>query len=424
MVLSVLWLVLLLLPMNCWASNPSQGARAAAMGTAFVAIADDPSAILHNPAGLTSLKGTHTYGGGTALTILSSYEDPHGQEERTHFQVFFPPHMFVSTDFGLEDVAFGLGLYSPFGIGGRRWDQDGLTRYVSTESVVGTFVINPTFAWRPLPALSLGFGVDYLYAIGKAKRKIDQSALGAPDGSFEFKESGGGWGFNLGVLYAISDRWSMGAAYRSRIVARERGTVTLGDIAPPLQPLFGGDHFKTDARTTLRFPDDVNAGVAFRPTEKWTLGFEVEWQDWSRFSKSDLDLKTEVPAAGFTDVSVDATWGSAWLIKLGVEYAVSPHLSVRGGYVYYRNPVPDRTLAPDNPDSDQHNLAVGIGYKTGRLVIDAFYNAGFNVDRSASNPFLSGTYGTAIHSLGFSIGYRFGEESRGNSTPQEMTNPQ
>ena len=136
----------LLLPTDAWATNPGHGARAAAMGTAFVAIADDPSAIVHNPAGLTLLRGTHVYGGGSALTLTSTYERPQGQSERTHFRVYFPPHQFLMSDFGLEKVVFGLGVYSPFGIGGRTWSDDGLTRYVSTQSLVGTFPVNPTFA--------------------------------------------------------------------------------------------------------------------------------------------------------------------------------------------------------------------------------------------------------------------------------------
>jgi hypothetical protein len=53
------------------AGGPIHGAKAAAMGTAFGAVADDPSAILHNPAGLANLRGTNLYGGGTAV-ILSS----------------------------------------------------------------------------------------------------------------------------------------------------------------------------------------------------------------------------------------------------------------------------------------------------------------------------------------------------------------
>ncbi len=389
------------------ASNPTQGAKAAAMGTAVVAIADDPSAISHNPAGLANLRGTHTYGGITAVSIKSTYENPQGQSEKTQFQVFLPFHLYLCSDLGIENMTLGLGIFSPFGIGGRRWHNTGLTRFVSTDSFIGTIDVNPTFAWRPFSGFSLGLGVDYIHANGKSKRKLDQSFLGAVDGRFKFKGDGGGWGFNLGALYAVSEKISLGAAYRSRVNVRQEGTVTLKDIAPALQPLFGGSRFKTDAETTIHFPADVSAGVAFRPTKRWTLGLDVEWTDWSRFSRSRLDIEREVPAAGFTDASVDLGWGSQWLIKFGVEHVLSEKLSLRGGYVYGKSPVPERTLSPDNPDSDQHNLAIGFGYKSKKYVIDVYYNATLYSDRKVTNPILSGKYENFTHALGISLGYRF-----------------
>jgi long-chain fatty acid transport protein len=392
------------------------------MGTAFVAVADDPSAIVHNPAGLTALQGTHVYGGGTAAILPTTYESPQGHSEHSHLRVFLPPHLFVSSDFGFEGFAFGLGLYSPFGIGGRTWSQIGLTRYVSTTSQIATFAITPALAWRPLPGLSLGVGLDYLYAVGKATRKIDQSAVGAPDGNLELKQDGGGWGFNLGVLYRLSEQWSLGVAYRSRVDTREHGTIKLTGIAPSLQPLFGGAGFKTTTETTLRFPDDVSFGVAFRPTPRWILALGGEWQGWSRFAKQRLDLATEVPAAGVTDLATDAGWGSTWYAKLGVEHAWSERLSLRAGYAYIINPVPDRSLSPDNPDANQHNLLVGLGYKLGDFVLDVFYNFGLYERRTVTNTILSGTYTTYLHSLGFSIGYQFGGERNGKkpaSSPRD-----
>ena len=411
----LLWLLLFLLPFDAWATNPFEGARAAAMGTAFVAIADDPSAVVHNPAGLTSLTGTHSYGGGSVINLSTSFENPQGQTEQTRFRLYFPPYMFLSTDFGLEDLAFGFGLYSPFGIGGRTWSEDGLTRYVSIQSQIATLAVNPTIAWRPIRELSVAAGFDYVYAFGKAKHKIDQSALGASDGSFEFSANGGGVGFNLGVLYSISEQVSLGVSYRSRVTAPQHGTVKLGDIAPPLQPVFGASDFRSDAKTTLRFPDDVSFGAAYRPTETWTLGFEVEWQDWSRFAKQTLNIEREVPAAGFTTVSTDLGWGSMWYIKLGMEHTLSKQWSLRAGYVLVITPVPDRTLAPDNPESNQHNLAVGIGYKFGRFTLDAFYNLGLYVGRSVTNSILSGKYSNLSNSIGLSIGYRFGEGNNGSA---------
>ncbi len=94
------------------------------MGTAFVAVADDPSAILHNPAGITQLKGTHTYGGISVLFPSSTYKSPTGEFDTTEFQAFLPPHLYISSDFGTEKFFAGLGVYAPFGIGGRKWPED------------------------------------------------------------------------------------------------------------------------------------------------------------------------------------------------------------------------------------------------------------------------------------------------------------
>jgi long-subunit fatty acid transport protein len=60
----------------CFAGIPVLGAKAAGMGTAFVAVADDPSAIAYNPAGLAGSRGTRIYGGATAVIPSSKYERP------------------------------------------------------------------------------------------------------------------------------------------------------------------------------------------------------------------------------------------------------------------------------------------------------------------------------------------------------------
>jgi len=55
------------------AGSPIHGARAAGMGTAFIGLADDPSALLHNPAGITQLSGSQIYTGVTVLAPASEY---------------------------------------------------------------------------------------------------------------------------------------------------------------------------------------------------------------------------------------------------------------------------------------------------------------------------------------------------------------
>jgi len=151
---------LLLFPVHSLAGGPVHGAKASAMGTAFVAVADDPSAIMYNPAGLTQLKGTNIYGGTTFIIPSTTYENLSGQTEDTDFQAFLAPNLYVSSDLGMKDMRFGIGFYSPFGIGGRKWDENGLTRYSSVESMIATLSINPTIAYRLSPSLSIGAGID------------------------------------------------------------------------------------------------------------------------------------------------------------------------------------------------------------------------------------------------------------------------
>jgi long-subunit fatty acid transport protein len=86
-----------------FAGTPVHGSKAAGMGTAFVGVADDPSAIMHNPAGLTQLKGTNMYGGGTVVIPSTEYISPTGASEETDSRVFFPPSGSV-VDTGVNKV--------------------------------------------------------------------------------------------------------------------------------------------------------------------------------------------------------------------------------------------------------------------------------------------------------------------------------
>jgi long-chain fatty acid transport protein len=406
---SLFVIIILLLFLTCpaFAGNPVQGAKAAAMGTAFVAVADDPSAIAHNPAGLTQLTGTNIYGGPTFVIPSTSYTSLSGQSEDTDFQIFFPPQLFVSSDLKTKNMRFGIGIYSPFGIGGRKWDKNGLTKYSSIENMIATISINPTIAYRVLPTLSLGAGIDFMISKTKGDKKIDQSVFGAGDGKVSIDALGTGWGFNLGILFMPDRRWSLGLGYRSRTKVTHKGDIELTNIAPQLQPLFGGSRFKTDMETSSTFPDLINFGVAFRPDGKLTLAAEFEYGGWSSFKNAEMKLEHEVPEANFTDSSTPLDWNDAWIAKIGVDYKLNDKVSIRGGYAFVKTQIPGHTLDAAAPDADNHNICVGLGYKRGKLIMDFFYMADIYEDRNVRNNILSGKYENLTHLAGFSLGKEF-----------------
>jgi len=404
----ILVLVFLLIsPTRAIPGAPVHGAKAAAMGTAFLAVADDPSAITHNPAGIILLKGTHIYNGQTIFILSSEYKNPQGQSEGTQPQVFLPPHFYLTSDLGTDNLAFGIGVYSLFGIGGRKWSQTGLTRYVSTDSLMGTLQINPTFAWRVLPQVYVGCGLDVLYAFSRMVNMVDQSFVGAPDAKLRFKGGGFGVGYNVGILLFLGKKFSFAFAYRSEIQIKQRGGLRLESIASPLQPLFGGDSFCTGASIVTRFPHIFSWGVAFRPNPKWTIAVDVEWLRWSSFNRLTLSLDQKVLAAGLSDISMNLDWGDSVLVKVGVDYRWRDNVSLRAGYSYMGTPVPDHTFSPANPDAEAHYLSLGVGYSWGRWVFDGFYGISLYPSKTVDNPILKGTYQNIGHYFGLSVGYKF-----------------
>ncbi len=388
-------------------AGPPHGTRAMSMGTAFVGVADDLSAITHNPAGLVLSKGSRVYGGLTTVVISSTYDTVSGGHESTGSNTFYPPHLYVSSDFGMPNAVVGLGILSPYGIGGRRWDSDGLTRYLSTENVFSTMSLNPTLSWEPFPGFSLGFGVSYVFSEVTSKNKVDQSMAGAGDAELKIEADGWDWGVNLGLLYRPNDFLSIGAAFRSKVEIRHKGDASLSAIAQPLSPLFGGTAFSTGVSSTITYPDIIDLGFAVRPREDLLLALDLEWIRWSRFERTDLDFNQEVPMAGFSDRSLIHDWDDALCIHVGLEYTATENLKLRCGYAYTPSQVPEYTFSPAAPDTDRHDFSAGFGYTWNDMTIDVSYMVGLSESQYLDAAVLPGTYDTLIHNIAIGIGYAF-----------------
>jgi len=395
------------IPLSAQAGGPVHGAKATAMGTAFVALADDPSAILHNPAGLVQIHGVNLYAGNTVVIPSSKYISLTGEDGETKSKLFFPPHVYLSTDLGTDNMALGIGVFSPFGIGGRFWESGSPTRYISTKSTIATVAANPTMAWRICPSLSVGFGLFYLHAFNTAEKKIDQSVFGWSEGTFSTEADGGGWGYDFGLLFKPSESLSLGFAYRSHVKIDQHGHARLKNIAAPLQPLFGGSEYRTRVDTAVDFPELMTFGLAYKIRKDFTIVLEAEFGNWSRFDQQELDFENEVPSAGFRDIRVDLDWHDAWILKVGFQYQTGELTYLRWGYCFGESPVPDKSLSPANPDSDQHNISVGFGKTMGRWNLDAFYNIGLFEKRKVHNQILSGAYENQTHYVGFSLDISF-----------------
>ena len=389
-------------------AGPIVGARSAAMGCAFIAIDGDPSALAHNPAGLINASGSRLYLGASAVMLSSRYENSEGQSERTRPQVFYPPHFFFSQEIGKQGVVIGLGLYSPFGIGGRSWREGGLTRYISTENMIATYSLNPAIAWKISPWLSVGVSPCYMMVKSEAEKMIDQSMLATSDARSSLKVDGGGYGYVVGILVHPVKNLSLGCSYRSKVRVDQQGSASLENIAPALQGAFGGSQFETRAKTRLDFPSIWGVGIAWRLSDKLLFTVELEQYGWSSFDQQHLDFSTELQQAGFADISIPYAWENSRVFDMGIELELNRTCAVRAGYSYIQDFIPDQTFSPSNPGEDQHAFSIGIGYRAGRgVAIDIFYVIDFFQSREVHNEISSGTYDSICHFSGLSLDYRF-----------------
>ena len=213
---------------------PDQDAFAVARGMAFVATADNPSAIYYNPAGLTQLAGHNVRMGLYGISLQPDYESPSGERYENQDKLQAIPQLYYAYSMDSLPVSFGLGLYAPYGLS-VEWPQDTGFRTVATEGALKYFTINPVVAVEILPTLSLGAGLTVNYA----ELDLQQGLLWPTQAYDRFRFKGDGWavGYNLGLLWKAHEKVRLGVSFRSPTTMEFEGqTDVRNDVALPSPP--------------------------------------------------------------------------------------------------------------------------------------------------------------------------------------------
>src|SRR5580698_9397806 len=94
---------------------PDQDAFATGRGEAFVATADNPSAIYYNPAGITQLDGQNVRAGVYGIYLNDRFSDS-TTSLNTQDSIQAAPQLYYT--YGFQDVplTLGIGVYSPYGL--------------------------------------------------------------------------------------------------------------------------------------------------------------------------------------------------------------------------------------------------------------------------------------------------------------------
>jgi len=396
-----------------------QDAFATARGEAFVATADNASAVYYNPAGLSRLPGISLRAGGYGVYLNPTYSPPSGapNSDSTYEiddQYAAVPQVFCS--YTPEDfpMSLGFGVYAPYG-GDVSWPQDTGFRTVATDGSLTYVRMNPVLALKLGERLSIGGGLMVDYGDIELKGALDRIIpIRFPQDFFRFKGNGWTAGYNLGLLWQPHEKVWLGATFRSSTPVTFEGSTAFYRPGVP--------YTHRSAEMDLKFPWEAVAGISYRPTPKWNLEFDVDYTDWSSFG--DTTIHQPGPLDGQEsvvprDIGLTFDWRGSWMFGFGVTRYFAGGWHVSAGYLYSENSVPDAHYSPLAVDLDRHFFSVGTGFRGKRWSFDVTYQFGSGPDhtvRGSSPSSLAGvingqdadgTYDFISHAVFLTAGLRF-----------------
>lgn len=403
-------LMLALTPKDAGAAGftwPDNTTKAVGRGGAYMLGVRGPEALYFNPALLTRLKGTQTTldVNGMMLDVEFSRAglnpttvDDSGAGEgfgTTHNEfggfpccgIFPAPMFFASSDFGLEDFAFGLGAYGPSANGIRRFPVTPEMKYMLQSSDMLLIYYSAAIAYR-IGGLRLGATLQYATLETEFQLRISTGLTAsmvddedpANDTAATLHVTDGQPTGILGIAYDFSPSLSLGLSYTLPVDWEQEGTVdlVLGDNVSSLGMALDDDTatFKVSQADVLR------AGLRYayiaRDQELFDVELSATYERWSRMSQFDIGLAgTLKNETGFVlpiePILQAKDWQDTVSVRLGGDVAVLPWLTLRAGTYYESAAQKEEFTHPDFISWDRIGVGSGATFHVHDFDLDLGY---------------------------------------------------
>ncbi|NOR24566.1 MAG: hypothetical protein GQ542_09265 [Desulforhopalus sp.] len=338
-------------------ATPDMGSASAGRA----ALAMDASTASVNPAGMTRLDRSQMLAGFQALYVDTRFDTDFaefGGGDGGNAGGWVPAGSFSYVHNVSPDFRLGVSVASFFGLGldyGKSWAG----RYYVEKAEFLTVGINPGFGYRVNEQWSVGAGISVVNSNLEQKTAIRNLGPNQPDGRLRLEDDDWGVGYNLGVLYELSDKTRFGLTYRSEIDFEYKDTATLSGLEPPLNgiaEIVGLAGSKVDME--MKLPQAVMFSAYHKVTDQLAVLGNIGWQEWSSFGESSISLASETT----TDLTVDRNFNDTWHFALGFQYELELPLLLSMGIAYDESPVSDGDRTPDMPLDRQWRYAAGLQY--------------------------------------------------------------
>ncbi|MGH9785655.1 MAG: OmpP1/FadL family transporter [Terriglobia bacterium] len=446
------------------------GVRAAGMATAFTAVADDGSALAYNPAGIAFQPGVRLEMDN--LVVVGQFRflpsaPPLGTivpEKGFHGSIrpkFIPVgSMYASLQLSPR-LTFGIGAFAPFGLSANFTNfNDGDPaagkypgRFAGTRARLESIWFQPTLAIRITPNSSFAVGGALVYthlfleqsflnplddALEFGREAADDIFPGVPkeqaarsiarllpEGRARIAGTSKSPGIAAGYLYKHPDGLiNVGLMYRSAVTHHLEGKASFAFTQAYTLKSFIGEDLVSKAfpnqpiKGTFTTPANYAFGLATSAFGNMTLAADFHFQDFRRFSSvplnfsitEDMDPDVRTPA----EERLVFDFRDSFQIAVGLEKRIGA-AAIRGGYLYDRSPVVDKSVGPLFPDANRHSATVGFSLRSGNKEFSLFYEAMQFVNRTTNvagnvNQFTNGEYRNFAHLAGMSLRFILGPQ--------------
>ncbi len=354
------------------------GAVNQSMGGATVGAPIDPSGTLNwNPAGINALGCCEFQFGfelfSSSLEVSSTFGPLSGT---TPSDVGTSPIPSFAFTWGEKDSpwVFGMGAHGMAGFGtnfaasapgGNPIFMPQPNGFGAVFSDFQLLQLAPTVGYRFNKEWSVGFSPT----INRAQLSVDPAAFATPNSNGTYPsaahaDESWGWGFQLGVLWEMNEQWTFGASYKSAQWFNEFSWNSTDQNGLP-----------RNIRFDMDFPAIASIGVGYTGIEKWTLAVDLRYIDYENthgFQEAGFNPDGSVTGFG---------WDSIMVLAMGAQWEVSDKFTVRAGYSYNDNPIPDANTFYNVPAPAiiQHHINLGASLKLNAgMTLDIAYTHGFS----------------------------------------------
>ena len=379
------------------------GARATGMGGAYVSLANDYTAVFWNPAGLAEMTKAQF---GLAVDALF----PTGKYGVGTFEMKTENKLYPAGLVGYfqpigKNIVVGVGAYSLSGLGAD-WVNPGLeaalvfptppAAFTPTlgaydwRSYIGSITIAPSIAVKLSDMFFLGASFNINYGFFKTDQWGGFTMIFPPTGGTELPMAvaplavinfgqqtldvkGWGYGATFGIKVKPAEWINLGATFRMESKVKLSGTMDIENLSA-LEPYTGLTiPNSAGAKMDVTSPMWIAGGVSVKPMPELTLAFDAQYTNWGKLTEIPITFDNAVWTLLLADESsLVLDWKNKTQFRFGAEYDFGK-IAVRGGYYYDPAPAPDATLNVLTPSFTYNSVAVGLGYKSGGLRLDAAF---------------------------------------------------